>query len=96
MRIKKISEEEKESQEMIFLAEISCDEALVLHDDLKKDVDEKRQMRTDANARLKERGRSREHKARLNAQLIIIKANLDTKSKERHEAENNEQLKKKN
>ena len=60
-----------------------------------KEADEIRQMRIDANVRLKERGRSRECKARLNEELIIIKANLDTKSKERDEAEKNAKLKKK-
>lgn len=95
MRIQKKSEEEIEAQEMSFIAEIRYDEALVLHDDLKKEVDEVRQMRICANARLKERGNSKECNTTLYEQLNLIKSNLDLKSKEREEAEINAKLKKK-
>ena len=34
-----MSEEEKEAKEMSFLAEIRCNEALVLYENLKKEID---------------------------------------------------------
>ena len=72
---------------MSFLGEIRYNETLVLYNNLKKEADKTRQFRIDLNIRLKERGTSREYRARLNKELIIIKANLDTKTEERNKAE---------
>ena len=72
---------------MSFLTEVRCDEALLLCDDYKKEVQGLVQKRIEIVAKLKERGRSRESKNILKEEKSAIMSETSTKMALRDESE---------
>ena len=87
IRIERKSNELIEAQNMSFLTEVRCDEALLLHDDYKKEVQGLVQKRIEILAKLKERGRSRESKNILKEEKSAIMSETSTKMALRDESE---------
>lgn len=85
-RIELKSNAEIEAQNMTFLTEIGCDEALIAWDDLKKEVQGLVQERIEVSSKLKQRGTARECKQNLRNEKEEILAKITLKTSDRDNA----------